>query len=130
MAENRFPAAVDALMQGLDGFFTSKTVVGEPVQVGDTIIVPLVDVSFGVGAGSNQRDKKDASMGGMGGKMTPNAVLVIKDGHTKLINVKKQDSMTKLLDMIPDLVDRFTQPNMEEDVTKDEAVDMAFPEEE
>ena len=34
------------------------------------------------------------------------------------------------IDMIPDLVDRFTQPNMEEDVTKDEAVDMAFPEEE
>ena len=100
----------------------------------------IVGTAYGIGMGMKKKAQpvevvsvpsvNEASMGGMGGKMTPNAVLVIKDGHTKLINVKKQDSMTKLLDMIPDLVDRFTQPNMEEDVTKDEAVDMAFPEEE
>ena len=43
----------------------------------------------------------------MGGKMTPSAILVIKDGQTKLVNVKNQDSMTKILDMVPDLVNKF-----------------------
>ena len=40
--------------------------------------------------------------------MTPSAVLVIKDGTTKLVNVKNQDSMTKILDMVPDFVNKFT----------------------
>ena len=46
--------------------------------------------------------------GGLGGKIQPSAVLVIKDGHTKLVNVKNQDSITKILDMVPDVIDKFT----------------------
>ncbi|MBQ7636473.1 MAG: GerW family sporulation protein, partial [Lachnospiraceae bacterium] len=46
--------------------------------------------------------------GGMGGKITPSAVIVLKDGHAKLVNVKNQDMATKVLDMIPDLVDKVT----------------------
>jgi len=126
MSESKFPSTVDALMQSMNSVLTSKTVVGEPVEIGDTIIVPLVDVSFGIGAGT--ADKRHKNAGGVGGKMTPSAVLVIKDGYTKLINIKKQDSMTKLLDMVPDLVDRFTKPDMEADVSTQEAIDAAFPE--
>ena len=44
----------------------------------------------------------------MAGKMTPCAVLVIQNGTTKLVNVKNQDGLTKILDMVPDFVDRFT----------------------
>ena len=62
--------------------------------------------------------------------MTPSAVLVIKDGVTKLVNVKNQDTVTKVLDMLPDLIEKFTKPK-EKDVMEDkEAVDIAFPEEE
>ena len=43
----------------------------------------------------------------MGGKISPSAVLVIHDGTTKLVNVKNQDSMTKILDMVPDFVNKF-----------------------
>ena len=46
--------------------------------------------------------------GGMGGKMTPSAVLVIKDGNPKLVNIKEQDGLTKILDMVPDFIERFT----------------------
>ena len=54
MAENKntFQTTVESLMKGMDGFVSSKTVVGEPIQVGETIILPLVDVSFGMGAGA------------------------------------------------------------------------------
>ena len=95
-------------------------------------ILPLVDVTFGVGAGAgNNSEKKSASgAGGLGGKMTPSAVLVIKNGSTKLVNIKNQDTVTKILDMIPDIVDKFTQPKEKEEMSDAEVVDIAFPEEE
>ena len=77
-------------------------------HIGDTIILPLVDVSFAVGAGAFSEEKKEKGAGGLGGKMTPCAVLVIQDGKTRLVNIKNQDTMTKILDMIPDAIDKFT----------------------
>ena len=34
---------------------------------------------------------------------------MIKDGETKLVNVKNQDGLTKVLDMVPDLIDKFSK---------------------
>lgn len=47
----------------------------------------------------------------MGGKITPSAVLVIQNGTTKLVNIKNQDGVTKILDMVPDFVNKFTSRN-------------------
>ena len=105
--ENNFKDTVNSLFKGLDTFISAKTEVGEAVHVGDTIILPLVDVTFGVGAGAFEGDKKSNGGGGMTGKMTPSAVLVIQNGTTKLVNIKNQDGLTKILDMVPDFVDRF-----------------------
>ena len=105
--ENNFKDTVNSLFKGLDTFISAKTGVGEAVHVGDTIILPLVDVTFGVGAGAFEGDKKSNGGGGMTGKMTPSAVLVIQNGTTKLVNIKNQDGLTKVLDMVPDFVDRF-----------------------
>ncbi|MCR5716484.1 MAG: GerW family sporulation protein [Lachnospiraceae bacterium] len=126
---NSFPSAMEALMKGMNSVLSAKSVVGEPTQIGDTTIVPLVDVSFGAAAGATDAVKKNGTGGGFGGKVTPSAVLVIKDGYVKLVNVKKQDSMTKILDMVPDLVDRFTEPKGGMDVTESEAIQTAFPKE-
>lgn len=128
MADNNFSGVVESLLKGMDTVLSTKTVVGEATKIGDTIILPLVDVTFGIGAGSSKGDKKDGGMGGMSGKMTPSAVLVIRNGQTKLVNIKNQDVVTKILDLIPDLVDRFT--TKKEDMPEDkEAIDIAFPEE-
>lgn len=128
MAENNFSGVVESLMKGMNAVIGTKTVVGDATQVGDTIILPLVDVSFGVGAGANAGDKKNGGGGGFSAKMSPSAVLVIKNGTTKLVNVKNQDMVTKVLDMIPDVVEKFTTPK-EEMMEDDKAVDIAFPEE-
>ena len=102
-----FDGTVTSLFGGMDNFLTTKTVVGEPIVIGDTIILPLVDVSFGMAAGTFSEEKeKNKSAGGLGGKMSPSAVIVIQNGQTKLINVKNQESITKLLDMVPDVVDK------------------------
>jgi len=67
------------------------------------------------GAGAFSGEKKDNGGGGMAGKMTPCAVLVIQNGTTKLVNVKNQDGLTKILDMVPDFVDRFTSGKGDEE---------------
>lgn len=110
MGENNFKGTIESLFKGMEGFITSKTVVGDAVKFDDgTIILPLVDVSFGVGAGAfSEHNKKDNGAGAMGGKIQPSAILVIQDGEAKLVNVKNQDGLTKVLDMVPDLINRFS----------------------
>ena len=111
MAENtKFDSTVTSLFNGMDGFLSAKTVVGEPVTINDTIILPLVDVSFGVAAGAGSKTEKgtkNTAAGGLGGRMTPSAVLVIHDGVTRLVNIKNQDSISKLIDLIPEAVDKI-----------------------
>ena len=126
MAESSFSGVVDSLLKGMNSVLSSKTVVGEATKVGDTIILPLVDVSFGVGAGATSADKKNGGTGGFGAKMSPSAVLVIKDGTTKLVNIKNQDAVTKVLDLVPDIMDRVKSRNVEM-MDDGDAVDIAFP---
>jgi uncharacterized spore protein YtfJ len=138
--ENQFQGVVESLLKGMDTVLSTKTVVGEATKIGDTIILPLVDVSFGVGAGAGSNGTRNSASGagGLGGKMTPSAVLVIRNGAVKLVNIKNQDAVTKVLDMVPDLIEKFTKPKAkdeevsakEEEISDDEVVDIAFPEEE
>ncbi|MFV0364005.1 MAG: GerW family sporulation protein [Suipraeoptans sp.] len=123
MSKNDFKGTVDALFEGVSGVFTSKTVVGDAIPVGDTTLIPLVDISFGIGAGATSDNSKEKESGGMGGKITPCAMLVIQNGHTKLVNIKNQDTMTKILDMIPELIDKFTKSD-DEKMTEDDIMEM------
>ena len=125
---NNFSEVVSSLLSGVDNFLSTKTVVGQATQIGDTIILPLVDVTFGVGAGAAAGEQKNSGFGGITGKMSPSAVLVIKNGQTKLVNVRNQDAVTKIIDMIPDLVDKFTAPKEDTDdmVSDEKAQEIAF----
>ena len=121
---------IDSLLSGMDTILSSKTVVGSPVTIGDTTIIPLVDVSFGVAAGGGKESRnysKSSSAGGMGGKISPNAIIVIKDGNTRLLSVKNQDSITKILDMVPEVVHRLSK-DKKGGPDDDEIKEAAFPE--
>ncbi len=125
MAENNFNSTVESLFKGMDNFITTKTVVGDAVRVDEnTIILPLVEVSFGVAAGAFAGEKKNNAGGGMGGKICPSSVLVIQNGTSKLVNIKEQDSVTKILDMVPDLINRFTKNKKKDEF--DEKVEEAI----
>ena len=119
MADNSFNNTVESLFKGMDSFITTKTVVGDAIHIGDTIILPLVDVSFGVAAGAFSQEKKNNGAGGMGGKINPSAVLVIQNGVTKLVNIKNQDGMTKILDMVPDFINKCTSGKDTDDIIDD-----------
>ncbi len=131
MAEekNNFKTTLESLFRGMDGVVSSKTVVGDAIHINGTIILPLVDVSFGIGAGAFSEEKKEKGMGGIGGKMSPSAVIVIQDGKTRLVNIKNQDTITKILDMVPDIVDRFTS-DKEDKMTEKDVMDILDSDEE
>ena len=142
--ENKVNEDLAGLMHQLESFITTNTVVGEPIHIDQTILVPLIDVSFAAAAGSTasnkfvekrkEREKKvdggtGAGAGGLGAKVMPSAMLVIQNGTTQLINIRNQDSLTKLIDMIPGLVskvpDLFSKfkGETEEQVKKQAAAD-------
>lgn len=121
MAEH-FQGTVDSLFKGMENFITTKTCVGDPIHVGDTIILPLVDVSFGVMASAKNEERRTNGGGGMGGKISPTALLIIKDGNTKLVTVRNQDSLSKLIDLAPDLINKVTGKNTVTTTADEEAV--------
>ncbi len=129
MAESSFNSVVNSLLEGMEGFLSSKTVVGEPVKVGDTMLIPFVDVSFGVGAGTFRGDKKDNGAGGLTGKMTPTAVLVVQNNSTRVVSIKNQDTFTKIVDMVPDIMNRITAKK-ESKMSDEEVLDAAGLDEE
>ena len=105
--KNDFNQTVSTLFKGMDAFLTSKTVVGDPIQIGNTTIIPLVDVNFGVGAGAmgNAKGTNNAG-GGMGGKLSPTAAIVIQDGNIRMMQVAEESSLSKVLDMVPGVVSK------------------------
>ncbi|WP_317368855.1 GerW family sporulation protein [uncultured Tyzzerella sp.] len=102
-------SSLEVLFNKMEGFISSKTVVGEPINIGDVIIVPLVDISVGVGAGSYERKEKnnENTGGGLGAKLSPSAMLVVQDGSVQLVDIKNQNSVNKIIDMVPGVVSKF-----------------------
>lgn len=66
--------------------------------------------------------------------MSPSAVLVVSGGNTRLVNLKNQDAVTKIIDMAPEVVDKivglFKKDKTEEEKNVDKAInDVAQSEE-
>ncbi len=106
-----FNSNLDSLFSKMENFISTKTVVGEPITVGDITMLPLIDVSVGVGAGASgnkgEKDNKGRNLGGLGAKITPSAILVVQNGTVQLVNVKNTGNMDKLLNMVPGILSKF-----------------------
>lgn len=111
-SENFVKENLNAIFENFEKFISTKTVVGEPVKIGDTTLVPLIDVCFGAGTGGgdgvDEKGCKGLGGGGGGGaKISPAAVLVIKGDSVEMLPVKKGGSFEKLIDMVPEIVAKF-----------------------
>lgn len=128
MAENSFDNLMHSMMQNASTVITSKTVMGDPITVGDTILIPMNEVTIGCGAGADNSAKKNNGGGGFHAKMTPSAVLVIRGDNTRVVSIKDQNSISRLIDLIPEVVDKFTARAQAKDMMSDEeAKETAFP---
>lgn len=100
---------LDTLFGNLEKFLKTETVVGEPIVIGETTLVPIVSVSFGcgtTGAVGNDKTGKGVSGAGIGAgaKITPDAVLVIKNNEVTMLPIKEGSSMDKLMAMVPGIL--------------------------
>lgn len=102
-------SSLEILFSKMEGFISSKTVIGEPIHIGDVIVVPLVDISVGVGAGSSEKKEinSENTGGAVGAKMSPSAMLVIQNGSVQLVDIKNQNSVNKVIDMVPGIVSKL-----------------------
>ncbi|WP_026884117.1 GerW family sporulation protein [Clostridium akagii] len=100
---------VDSLFKNLERFLKTETVVGEPIVVGDITLVPIISVVFGCGTGEGQADKKQGAGGGLGAaaKVTPNAIVVIKDDKVTLLPINGKSNLDNLLDMVPGILSKI-----------------------
>ena len=91
-----------------------ETVVGQAVHIGDAILVPFVDVTFGFGSGglNGKTDNGSNSIGSGGGaRLDPAAILVIKGDRVEMFSIKKggyqASAFEKLIAMAPEIIDKM-----------------------
>lgn len=108
MADDGLGITLEAMFNGMEGLLQSKTVVGEPIDMGEIKLIPLVEISAGMAGGSFAEAAQAKGAAGMTAKMSPIAMLMVEGDKVRLINIKNQDVYTKLIDLIPEAVDKIT----------------------
>ncbi|MBP1743086.1 MAG: hypothetical protein H6Q58_64 [Firmicutes bacterium] len=107
---------LDTLFQKLEKFLRTETVVGQPIVIGETTIIPIITVSFGCGTGAGGgtgSDSKNATGSGSGAglctgaKIAPTAVLVVKNGDVTVHPIKERGGLENLLDKVPDIMEQI-----------------------
>lgn len=83
---------LDTLFSKLEKFLRTETVVGQPIVIGETTLVPIINVMFGCGTGGGEGgDKGTTGKGsglGVGARISPNAIVVIKNDEVTLLPMK------------------------------------------
>ncbi|MCL6478155.1 MAG: sporulation protein [Peptococcaceae bacterium] len=114
MPEMSFTDSIKRLFEDLEKLFTTKTVFGDPVTVGDITIIPVIDITFGLGIGGGTGEDKNkgggsGGGGGAGGRVSASAVIVVRGEQVQVMQIKNSSNLGKLVDMLPDIVNRFKQ---------------------
>jgi len=99
---------LNAMFDGMEGLLQSKMVVGDPIDMGEVKLLPLLEISAGMAGGSFAAQAKERGAAAMTAKISPVAMLMIQGKMVRLINIKNQDAISKLVDLIPDAIDKFT----------------------
>lgn len=120
-----FNENVDKVFARLEEFFQSRTVIGESITVGDATLIPVLDISIGLGLGGGDGvdDKGAKGVGGGGGagaKGSATAVIVIRGDQIDILPIKRQASLEKLVEMVPEIVSRIRE---EQDRAKGDSED-------
>jgi len=96
----------------------AKTVVGEPITIEGTTLIPLMSVGFGfaAGGGTGKGETKEATEGGGsgtggGGGVKPIAVIVIDKDGVRIEPIKggMATAIEKLSETIPDIAAKLTE---------------------
>lgn len=105
---------MNELTNELEQLINTKTVIGEPVAAGDSIIIPVTKVSFGfaTGGGEGKRNISNSEEGfggggGAGAKIEPIAFIVVSGDNVKLMPLSPRTEVSAILDSIPIIIDKI-----------------------
>lgn len=126
MKEHPIEGLMTTAMNSIQDMIDVNTIIGEPIETSNNIvIIPISKVAFGFAAGGSEfkgetvdeytRKEKEEEIqyrlpfgGGSGAGVTinPIAFLVIQPSGVKLMPVNHSSSIDKLLDYMPDLMEK------------------------
>ena len=128
MSEQQHPieGLMVTAMNSIQDIIDVNTIIGEPIETSNNIIIiPISKVSFGFAAGGSEfkgetvdeytkKDKEEAIQyrlpfgggSGAGVSINPIAFLVIQPNNVKLMPVNHSSSLDKLLDYMPDFMEK------------------------
>ncbi|WP_054695758.1 GerW family sporulation protein [Syntrophomonas palmitatica] len=96
---------IASIFEQIKNLFDTETVVGQPIEIGNITLIPLISISFGSANGSGRlsRFKKANTGGGAGavGKITPAAIVAVKDNELSVYSLTGKGLLDKLDDLMP-----------------------------
>lgn len=116
-------------MSSIQDMVDVNTIIGEPIETSNNVvIIPISKVSFGFAAGGSEfkgetideytkKEKEEEIQyrlpfgggSGAGVSINPVAFLIVQEGCVKLLPVSHSSAMDKLIDYVPDLIEKVNQ---------------------
>ena len=122
MEKDDVESLVKTTLGEIEKVLGSKTVVGEPITVGESTIIPLLNIGFGFGGGGGTgkgegKQKAEGSGegigggGGAGGGVKPIAVVIIDKNGARIEPIRggMATAIEKIGETIPEIVAKFTE---------------------
>lgn len=98
---------METIYDKLDNFLKTETVVGETIDLGEVQLVPIITASFGLGGGIGEEENDSVSGGGgVGCKISPDAIIVVRGSEVEMMPVKNRDALDKLIEQVPDILNK------------------------
>lgn len=104
------------LMENTERMLTTKRVIGEPFQVGNITLIPIMTATVGVGAGggsgkgpsgeTKSTGEGTGGGGGLGMRLVPTALVAVVEGELRVFSLGGRGALEKVLDLVPDLIQK------------------------
>jgi len=98
-----------AMFEHLEEVLSTKTVFGEPIETGETTLIPVLTVTFGLGTGGGTGKAREGDEGGGGGagvgaKLIPRAIVAITGDQVKVFTIGEKGGWGGLVERVPEVI--------------------------
>ena len=122
MSERPIDNMLEKTMQKIKEMVDINTIIGDPIVVNNTSIIPISKVTYGFASGGsefpnnkksddNKENKEPLFGGGSGAGVTisPIAFLTVTDSNVKILRVEPSNSsLDRVIDMLPGAIDKIS----------------------
>ena len=110
MAEHPIQGLMGVTIEKIRDMVNAETIIGDPIHVDDTTIIPVSRVTFGFASGGSDvgpSSNKQMFGSGAGVSVTPVAFLVVSNGNVRTVQlVEKVSAVDNVIASLPELVDK------------------------